>query len=112
MVKVMLFVQRKEGLSREEFAARYESGHVPLVLSVLPLLRKYTRNYVDEAPWGFEPDFDAITEFWFDSAEDMEATKKWAQTEEGQVLARDEEVFMNRSSMRVLLVEEEASPAR
>jgi uncharacterized protein (TIGR02118 family) len=107
MVKVMLLVKRKSGWTPEDFRRRYEQGHAPLARSVLPLLRKYRRNYVVEPAAGWEPDFDVVTEFWFDSQADWETTVAFAATEEGQVLARDEEVFMDRSSMRVTVVAEE-----
>jgi uncharacterized protein (TIGR02118 family) len=110
VIKVVLFVKRNEGWSREDFRRRYEEGHAPLARSVLPMLRQYTRSYVREASSGFEPDFDVITEFWFDSPDDWEAARTFAASEEGQVLARDEEVFMDRPTMRYLVVDEEVGP--
>jgi uncharacterized protein (TIGR02118 family) len=109
VVKVVLFIRRKSGWTREDFRQRYEQGHAPLAARSLPLLRRYVRNYVESSMEGWEPDFDAVTEFWFDSMEDWNATKAWVSSEEGQVLARDEEVFMHRETMRFVLVEEEAS---
>jgi hypothetical protein len=67
--KVMLFVRRKDGLTREQFRRRYEEGHAPLARKVLPQLRRYVRNYVTDSP-GWEADFDVIIEFWFDSERD------------------------------------------
>jgi uncharacterized protein (TIGR02118 family) len=110
VIKVVLFVRRKVGWSAEDFRRRYEEGHAPLARSVLPMLRRYTRSYVREASSGFQPDFDVITEFWFDSRGDWEAAMAFAASEEGQVLARDEEVFMDRPTMRYLVVEEEVGP--
>jgi uncharacterized protein (TIGR02118 family) len=105
VVKVLLFIRRKDGLSREAFRERYESGHAPLARRTLPLLRRYARNYVTAESPGWEPDFDVVTEFWFDSWEDWETTKAFAASEPGQVLANDEEVFMDRQSMRVVVVD-------
>ena len=104
--KLILFVRRRPDLTHDEFKSRYESGHAPLARSVLPLLRNYVRNYLSRMPGGPEPEYDVVTEFWFDSLADLEETVRWAGTEEGQVLARDEAEFMDRSSMRVFIAEE------
>jgi uncharacterized protein (TIGR02118 family) len=108
--KVILFVRRKEGLSREQFRQRYEDGHAPLARKVLPQLRRYVRNYVTDSP-GWEADFDVVTEFWFDSEQDHQAVRAFYASEEGQVLIRDEAEFMDRSSMRSVVVDEDGHPS-
>ncbi|MBV9840045.1 MAG: EthD domain-containing protein [Sphingomonadaceae bacterium] len=108
MIKVMLFVKRKPGLTHEEFRARYESGHVPLAISELPHLVQYRRNFVKPTPGMAEVDFDVVTEFWFDNKEGWKATAAYAlDPVKGRTLADDEAVFMDRSTMRFVMVEEE-----
>jgi hypothetical protein len=108
MIKLMLFIRRKEGLTREEFRARYESGRVPLAVRELPHLRRYHRNYVQPMKGLPKPDFDVCTEFWFDDWEGSKAASAYARDPvTGRVLAEDEAGFMDRSSMRFVLVEEE-----
>ncbi|MDQ2635528.1 MAG: EthD domain-containing protein [Actinomycetota bacterium] len=104
--KLILFVRRRPDLTPEQFKDRYETGHVPLAHSVSPLLRKYVRNYLSQFPGGPEPEYDAVSEFWFDNMADLEATVGWAASEEGQVLARDEAEFIDRDSMRLFIAEE------
>lgn len=104
--KLILFVRRRPDLTPEQFKDRYESGHAPLAQSLSPLLRKYVRNYLSPFPGGPEPEYDAVTEFWFDSVADLEATVGWAASDEGQVLARDEAEFIDRDSMRLFIAEE------
>jgi len=108
MIKVMLFVKRKAGLSHEAFRARYEAGHVPLAIAELKHLRRYHRNYVKPTPGLPEPDFDVVTEFWFDDREGWKATAAYAlDPVTGRKLAEDEAEFMDRASMRFVMVEEE-----
>jgi uncharacterized protein (TIGR02118 family) len=108
MIKVMLFVKRKAGLTAEEFRARYESGHVPLAIAELKHLRRYHRNYVKHTPGMPEPDFDVLTEFWFDDSAGWKATAAYAlDPVTGRKLAEDEAEFMDRSTMRFVMVHEE-----
>lgn len=107
-MKLMLFVKRKPGLSDEEFRARYENGHVPLAISELPHLVQYRRNYVKPMPGQPEGDFDVITELWFDSKEGWKETADHAlDPVNGKILADDEAAFMDRSTMRFVMVDEE-----
>jgi uncharacterized protein (TIGR02118 family) len=110
MIKVMLFVKRKEGFTREAFKERYEAGHVPLAIQELQHLRRYARNFVAPVRGLPEPDFDVVTEFWFDDWEAWKATSAYALgAETGRVLAEDEAVFMDRSSMHFVVVDEHVS---
>lgn len=99
MTKLILLVKRKPGLTHEEFRAHYEASHAPLARANLPWLRKYVRNFLTPLPGRPEPEYDCITEFWYDSMEDCEASRAFCQTPEGQVLAQDEERFMDRPAM-------------
>jgi uncharacterized protein (TIGR02118 family) len=65
MLKLMLLVRRKAGMSRAEFRDYYESTHAPLAAGVMGRCKRYVRNFVTEEPSGPQ-DFDVITEFWFD----------------------------------------------
>ena len=44
MIKIMLLVNRKSGISREEFRRHYEEVHAPLASSHLRHLVRYVRN--------------------------------------------------------------------
>jgi uncharacterized protein (TIGR02118 family) len=110
-VKCILFVKRRSDLTHEQFRARYESGHAPLARKSLPLLRRYVRNFLSQAPGGPEPEIDCVTEFWFDSMADLEETFRWTRSEEGRpILAADEAQFMDRDSMRVYIADENVLP--
>ena len=65
MVKEMLLIKRKEGLSLQEFMKHYEEVHAPLILKLCPSVRKYVRNYVVDTLRSEEgPGIDGITEVW------------------------------------------------
>ena len=72
MLKVMLMMKRKPGLSLEEFIDHYERVHVPLALTNARNLVHYERHYLHPGrfvPFGdelVEPDYDVITELWYD----------------------------------------------
>ena len=72
MIKSVGLFRRKPGMLREDFVRYYEEKHVPLVLSLMPQIAEYRRNYVVAAqdlghgaastlPIGF----DVMTEVWF-----------------------------------------------
>ena len=106
MVKVILMVKRKQGLSLEEFVRHYEEVHAPLAIKHIPTLKKYTRNFVNHPPGAEELSFDVITEFWYDDMEGYQKSFDFWSSEAGQVLIRDEETFMDRDTMIGILVDE------
>jgi uncharacterized protein (TIGR02118 family) len=75
MVKMLLTLKRRAGMSQQEFKAYRRNVHEPLLLA-LPEAR-YMRRFVVSYPLavaGFgEPSYDAVVEVWFDSLEDLNA---------------------------------------
>jgi uncharacterized protein (TIGR02118 family) len=45
MIKVMVMVKRKPGISREEFYKYWKEVHGPLMARHIPGLRKYVQNH-------------------------------------------------------------------
>ncbi|MFW3895157.1 EthD domain-containing protein [Pseudomonas bharatica] len=106
MVKLILLVKRKPSLSFEAFREYYELTHAPLAASKLKHLRHYCRNFLTSFPGQPEPAYDCVTEFWFDDHDALAQTMAFARSSEGQVLAEDEERFMDRASMRTYIADE------
>jgi uncharacterized protein (TIGR02118 family) len=112
MFKVIALLRRKSGISRDEFIRHYETSHVPLALRVFPMIARYQRNYVDItdaiiAPETFPPDFDSITELWFETKADYQAMLAAnADPDIGNQIAQDEEMFLDRGKTRLFIVEE------
>lgn len=75
MIKFVVLIKAKQGISRAEFQAHYETKHVPLIRRLHPTIGLYRRNYIDsyqptdptDPQW---PDFDVITEVFFASDPD------------------------------------------
>jgi uncharacterized protein (TIGR02118 family) len=113
MIKMMVLIKAKEGLTSEEFRQHYETVHVPLIRRLHPTLKAYRRNYIDSEKTHLPPekqvDFDVITEAFFDNWADFESFKATSARPEirSQVLA-DEAHFVETSRTRRLVVEETA----
>lgn len=106
VIKLILMVRRKPGITREAFMSYYESKHAPLAASVMLKCKKYVRNFVAEELTG-ALNFDVMTEFWFDvDGTWEEARKSLADPATRQLLEEDEARFMDRTSMRVFLADE------
>jgi hypothetical protein len=54
MIKVLLMVGRKSGITVEQFRDYYEGNHASLAVRTLPASRKYARNY-PESSFGEMP---------------------------------------------------------
>lgn len=103
MIKVVILTRRRADLSREAFDRHLRERHLPLVAQ-LPGLRRLVANRVHPDPSGAPPDWDAIGEDWFDSAEAW-----WAAlaSPAGQAVIADSADFADPAGSRFLLVEEE-----
>ena len=112
MIKSMALIKRKPGLSREEFIQHYEEVHAPLALKHFPTFKRYVRNHIIALPGTEEPDFDCITEIWFEDKEGAMAVTEALgdyKTEIGRIFLADEEKFMDRGSLVSFLVDERVS---
>ena len=102
-VKVIAMLARKAGLSEEQFVSYYETSHAPLILSIAPQIRDYRRNYLrregailaEGARW---PEFDVVTELWFDDQAAFNAAMAaFTDPVNAARIARDEENVFDRS---------------
>jgi uncharacterized protein (TIGR02118 family) len=111
MVKAIALLKRKPSLSLEQFRKHYEEVHAPLAKRVFPFIRKYVRNYVTTMPFSSgdkEPEFDCITEEWFDDMKGFHAMMDIWMSETGRAIREDEREFLDRSRIVYLIVEEVA----
>ena len=103
MLKLVVLLHRREGMSPEEFRRYWRESHAPLLLR-LPGLRRLVFNYglLDET--GGAPAYDGISEDWFDNAEALQAAFA---SPAGQAVAADTPNVADPSHVRLLVVEEE-----
>ncbi len=114
--RVVVLLQKKDGMSAEEFKDYYENQHVKLVEKYLPDqgLIRYSRRYLTpmiDIISGKTPKsgVDAITELWFS---DDELYHKYAthgtclDPEADKMLAEDGKNFLNLSKVSAYIIEE------
>jgi uncharacterized protein (TIGR02118 family) len=75
MLKLMVVLYRRPGMTVQEFGRYLAEVHGPIVRK-LPGLRKYVQNYVTADGRRKHPGWDAIVEVYFDDWAAMEAA--WA----------------------------------
>jgi len=106
MVKIIVMLKRKSGITMEEFSKYWYEEHGPLVLTIMPGVKKYIQNHTVRLTGGEEPRFDGVVELWFDDLESSHKMSDWYFGDEGKVLRDDEEKFMDRSKMVGLITDE------
>jgi uncharacterized protein (TIGR02118 family) len=112
MVKVILLLKRKPGMSRAEFREHYERVHVVLAKKYLGhLFAAYRRNYAVDAMSNtgdaHDDGYDAVTEVVLkDAAAAAEMNRIINSPEIGPIYIADEEKFLDRPALRMLIVEE------
>jgi uncharacterized protein (TIGR02118 family) len=118
MLKAVVLLRRKPGLTFEQFKHHYETNHVPLVRRALPTIGKYVRNYLDlnsvsagrqegGTDDGPTPYFDVITEVWFDDDAAYQGfVDALSNPAVSEMLREDEERFLDRSIVQTYAVEE------
>ena len=78
MVKYIICVARKAGMTHEEFSTYWRNHHGSVVKSV-PEFTRHVRKYVQchlvgkVVPLGAAGAYDGVAELWFDSVEELEA---------------------------------------
>ena len=99
MIRRIAFVQRKAGMTVEEFWEHYKGPHADIIQK-MPGLRRMVLSRIQKA--GNE-EWDAVGELWFDDLTALE--QAFAKPEIASLLQGDRPLFLGRSS--VTIVEEE-----
>jgi len=103
MVKVILLLHRREGMSVEEFRRYWRESHAPLLVQ-LPDLQRLVFNYGQSDATGGVAPYDGISEDWFESAEAMQAAFS---SPAGQAVLADVPNFLDPSKIQMTVVEED-----
>ena len=115
MVKFILLLKRRAGMSFEDFVAYYETTHSVLGRKLLPTALRYERRYLRSMGGVVEntgPDdtYDCITEVWFEDHAAMGAAlASAAEPKNAALLAADEANLFDRSKIRFYVVEDECT---
>ncbi len=86
MMRVHIWLRKKDGMTLEEFRDYWLSTHAPIARDGYDHLQGYRVNVVTGAPRGQDVAFDGLAELWWDSrdgfAADMKSEAARASTED------------------------------
>ncbi len=105
MIKVMVVVKRKPGISREEFYKYWKNVHGPLVAKHIPGLIKYIQNHFIDVP-GYEYEGDGIIETWYDDVESYLKSMQFNKNPKSKLLGEDWAKIADMSPPKMWIVEE------
>ena len=112
MFKTVCLLKRRPGMSMADFKDYYETHHKRFGESYLPSGARFMRRYLNPVPNPMtgevvELDYDIITETWFASRAEWEATMAiYAEPDLAAEIAEDEEKLFDRSKINFCIVEE------
>jgi hypothetical protein len=105
--KILLFMKRRQGMTREAFREYYETHHVPLALKSSNGLYRYIRRYLEPLPRvetgsGEDLGYDVITELWFTNEQVFKGTVKYLSTSVlSEEIIADEKMLFDRAACRM-----------
>ena len=76
MFKVHIWLEKREGMTAEEFRDYWLQKHAPIARDGYEKLKGYTALAVTGAPRGQGLRYDGVAELWWDSREDFAADMK------------------------------------
>jgi EthD domain len=122
VIKLVVLLKRKAGVSQEEFRAYYEQYHAPLGMKfsgkyfsdyrrTYPVTPRFARSpYRPEGTGPHEFEWDAITEIWFKDQDTLDAYyRNHARPEVHGPLVEDSQKFIDLAASHTLVCEEERS---
>lgn len=101
MAKVIFVLQRKPGMTREEYSRTWAGEEHTSIVSNIPGLTRWVQNHVISAPG--DPVCDGIGELWFDSDEVMQSALA---SPEMAAAVEDARTFLDMDKTGLLIVEE------
>lgn len=102
--KSVVFLNRKPGLSIDEFQHHWREVHAPMA-ALLPGLRRYVQSQTRRSAYagGRAPAYDGVALAWFDSAE---AARRAATSNEYARVVADTALFLTPSTAPAILTTE------
>lgn len=111
MVKLIVLVVRKHGMSFDEFDTYWREQHGPLVKRVTEFsrhVRKYVQSHraTSAIPLAADAAFDGIAELWFDSTASLE--QAFTEPRYLEIIRPDELKFIDLEKCQSIVCEEHA----
>lgn len=108
MIKMIITLKRREGMTHDEFTDYQRNIHRPLLMSI-PETQRYIRRFAVSYPVPTsrypEPSYDSVVEAWFDSMEDLNAL--YFSDNFLNIVDPDHKNFIDLSSFGRIIAEEE-----
>lgn len=102
MLKLIVLLKRKRGITHEQFREHWETVHGPLVRRLTPGILRYVQNHPEEPADGI----DGVAELWFADREGFEECRRFGTSLAAEPIHDDEDLFLDRSAMRFMVVDE------
>ncbi|MFN8626772.1 MAG: EthD domain-containing protein [Candidatus Binatia bacterium] len=106
MIKVLVLVQRKPGLTREQFARGWREEIGPAVARHVPGIVRYVQNHrpkladASDAPW------DGVGELWLPDETAWQRVQQYSTSAEGKWIVDLERQYIDRGRMTILVCHE------
>lgn len=103
MIKLIYCITKKPGMTDDEFFHYWEKIHAPIGARI-PRLRRFVQSHsLNVAGDKYRPDYDGVTELWFDNVEDLLAARR---SPEWKASTDDEANFIDHKKVAYLVSEE------
>jgi uncharacterized protein (TIGR02118 family) len=105
MLKAVEFFRKRAGMPDDEFYDYWLNRHAGVVMGLQGLVRYVQNHPLPETRQNGQPAFDGVVEVWFEDADGLKANVASAYWPE---VVADEARFIDRDSLKFLLVDEHA----
>ncbi len=106
MIKILVLVHRRQGLTHEEFARGYREEVGPAVSRNVPGVIRYVQNHHPRLRDGSEAPWDGVGELWLRDMAAWRRVMEFAASEEGRPVVDIEAKYIDRARMTLLVCEE------
>ena len=112
MIKVIMLMKRRPGMTIPEFREYYENNHRVIGEKYLngyakKYIRRFTNPLIDRSGNLTDPEYDVIMEVWYPDEATLKACgEKLSQTEIAKEIHEDEEKIFDTRYMRSYTVDE------
>jgi hypothetical protein len=107
MTKVFVLVQRKEGLTHEEFSRGWLQEIGPAVAANVPGVIRYVQNHHPKLRDGGEAPWDGIGELWLPDMAAWHGVLEYSTSAEGKWVVDIERKYIDRTRMTILVCDEQ-----
>lgn len=106
MIKVLVLVHRRPGLTHEEFARGYRDEVGPAVAQNVPGVIRYAQNHHPKQRDGSDSPWDGVGELWLEDLAAWQRVMEFAASPAGKAVVDIEAKYIDRSRMTILVCEE------